>query len=70
MQELKALRQARAATAKRYSITEVAHVLGITPPTYRKLERDPSLMTVAQIQKLSDYLGCSVEDIFLPQNDN
>lgn len=70
MQGLKELRKQRATTAKRYSITEVAHVLGITPPTYRKLERDPSLMTVAQVQKLSDYLGCSVEDIFLLRKRN
>lgn len=70
MQGLKALRQSRAVSAKRYSIAEVARVLGITPPTYRKLESNPSLLTIAQAQKLSDYFGCSIEDIFLSSNDN
>lgn len=42
-----------------------AKALGISYPTYRKIERDPRRMTVLQLNKLCDFLGCRREDIFL-----
>lgn len=70
MKGLKALRQNRASHSKRYSVVEAAQVLNVSPPTYRKLERDPGSITYAQAQVLSDYLGCPIEDIFLTSKRN
>lgn len=43
----------------------MAKALGITYPTYQKIENDPKRMTVAQLNCVCKFLGCRREDIFL-----
>lgn len=43
----------------------LAKELGISYPTYRKLEMDPRRMTIIQLDTVCKFLGCSRNDIFL-----
>lgn len=61
---LRDIRLARLADARRYTADAAAKVIGVSRPTYSKIERDPSRMTVLQANTLAAYLGCSVEDLF------
>ena len=56
--------------AARYSQDEVAGKLGISRPTYAKMEKDPGLVTIDDAQKLAKMFGVSVGDIFFASNDN
>ena len=68
---LRDIRLAKLADANRYTVNAMANILGVSRPTYNKLERDPSRMTLLQAKTLADYLGCRVDDLFyLPNNDN
>lgn len=74
MQGLRAIRKARMAEARaemaKYNIDALAAAMGISRPTLTKWERDPSLITRAGAEKAAEYLGCSVDDIFLPTDRN
>lgn len=62
------IRLAKLADAKRFTVNATAKVLGVSTPTYKKIERDPSRMTVAQANALAAHLGCQVDDLFyLPE---
>lgn len=65
MQGLKNIREAKRAEAMRYSQSAVAAAIGISKPKYIRMEKDPSTITRGQADKLADYLGCDVDDIFL-----
>lgn len=43
---------------------EMAERLGISRPTYIKIENDPNAMTVNTARRICRLLGCSVEDVF------
>lgn len=73
MQEvgLREIREAKMAEAKRYTIKAAARAVGVSCPTYAKMERDPSRMTMAQAERAAELLGCDVEELFyLPDNHN
>lgn len=55
--------------AARYSQDEVAGKLGISRPTYAKMEKDPGSVTIDDAQKLAKMFGVSVGDIFFTSND-
>lgn len=48
----------------------VAAAIGVTYPTYQKYEEDVSLMRVGDLVKACTFLGCRIEDIFLPEDLN
>lgn len=55
---LKEIREARKAEAQgAYTVEGLARVLGVTVPTYRRLEEDPGRMTVEQAETLARYYG-------------
>ena len=59
------------ADAKRYTAKAVAEAVGVSCPTYAKIEKDPSRMTHAQAERAAELLGCDVEELFyLPDNHN
>lgn len=70
MKNLKKFREDLAAHARRYSVAEASRVVGVSAPTYRKLEQNPQLITYVQAERLAKYLGCSTEDIFLASKGN
>lgn len=51
--------------AARYSQDEVAGKLGISRPTYAKMEKDPGSVTIDDAVKLAKLFGVTVGDIFL-----
>lgn len=42
-----------------------AQAIGVSYTTYRKYERNPRLMTIIQLDKVCEFLGCTRNDIFL-----
>ncbi len=65
MPGLKEVRTSRAAEAKQFTVKAMADVLGVSEPTYRKLETDPDRLTFAQAKTLAKHLGCRIEDLFI-----
>lgn len=43
---------------------EIAELLGIHVQTYRKIEETPSIATIEQAKKISEYLNVSYDEIF------
>lgn len=67
---LREIREAKLAEAKRYTIKAAARAVGVSCPTYSKMERDPSRMTRAQAERAAALLGCDVEELFyLPEKE-
>lgn len=56
--------------AARYSQEEVAGKLGISRPTYAKMEKDPGSITVDDAFRLAALFGVSVGEIFFATNDS
>ena len=56
------LRQVR--RLKEKSQHDLAEMLGVHVITYRKLEKNPDLVTIGQAKKLAKYLGISYDEIF------
>ncbi|MCI6547634.1 MAG: helix-turn-helix domain-containing protein [Coriobacteriaceae bacterium] len=54
----------------RYSQEAVASYLGISRPTYAKMESDPGIVTVEDAKKLADLFEVSVADIFFGDNNS
>lgn len=50
--------------ARRYTQAEVAKAMGVSRPTYIKLERDPKRFTAEQMDRLADYFGMEPEELF------
>lgn len=48
----------------------VASHLGVSRTTYAKYEDDQEFMSVGQAKAVCSFLGCNVEDIFLPRKVN
>lgn len=68
MQGLKAIREAKLQEAKRYTQEAVARAIGVTPPTIAAYEKDPGRINRSTAEELAEYLGCTIDDIFLPCN--
>ena len=62
------LKEAR--MAARYTQEEVAGNLGISRPTYAKMEKDPGSITVYDAKRLAALFDVKVSDIFFGQNDS
>ena len=73
MQTLKSIREelrdGAMKTAARYTQEALAAELGVSVPTMKALEENPLSMSVEQLTKACEYLGCDV-DIFLRSNPN
>ena len=54
--------------AARYSQEEVAGKLGISRPTYAKMEKDQGSITVDDAFRLAALFGVSVGEIFFANN--
>ncbi len=55
----------------RYSQREVAEHLGVSRPTYIKMEQNPGTITMEDAHKLAEFFGMSVDDIvFFEPNCN
>lgn len=53
--------------SKKLTQADVATILGVSRPTYIKLESNPRLFTQEQIETLKRLLEVEYEDIFLPK---
>lgn len=62
------LREAR--KNERYTQQQAADYLGISRPTYRRMEEDPGLVTIEDAKKLAELFRVSPEDIFFGSNCN
>ena len=56
------IKQARLFAGKQQQ--EMADFLGIHVQTYRKLEKNPSIVSVEQAKKISEITGISYDQIF------
>ena len=54
----------------RYSQEAVAGILGISRPTYAKMEQSPESVTIEDAKKLAKLFCVDVADIFFGSNDN
>ncbi len=48
----------------------VANHLGVTRQTYSSYEKQQERMSIDQAKAVCAFLGCSVDDIFLPKDVN
>ena len=64
MSKLKTMREQRIADSKRFTQVECAKAIGVSKPTYCKLEEHPEQLTFEQARKLAKHFGCSTDDIF------
>ena len=62
------LREAR--RHARYSQEAVAGELGISRPTYQKMEANPGMVTIDDVKKLSELFDVPVSEIFFEDNCN
>lgn len=49
---------------ERYTQQQVADYLGVSRPTYRKMEDNPEVVTVEDAKKLSELFRVDIADIF------
>lgn len=56
------LRQWRLAREK--TIAEMAEVCGVHPNTYAAWEDDPKVISIRNAEKICDFLGLSINDLF------
>ena len=54
----------------RYSQEAVAGILGISRPTYAKMEQFPESVTIEDAKKLAELFGIDVTDIFFGCDDS
>ena len=62
------LRQARRLKDKTQE--EMANLLKVHVQTYRKIEETPSIATIEQAKKISEYLNFPYDEIFFDFNSN
>ena len=62
---LSAWRQARGLTQEK-----MAERIGVSGPTYVRMEKDPTRISIGKANKIAEVLGIAFENIiFLPNND-
>jgi DNA-binding XRE family transcriptional regulator len=54
----------------RYSQEDVAGLLGISRPTYAKMENDPGTITIDEAKVLAKLFGVTVSEIFFASNNS
>lgn len=64
------MRLVEARKQARYTQQHAADELGISRPTYAKMEKDPDSISIGDAKHLAEFFGVSVEDIFFSRNDN
>lgn len=52
------------------SMAEMAHELGVSRPTYSKIEKDPTVATVLQAKRICQLLSKNYEYIFFGKDDS
>lgn len=65
---MKTLKEAR--EEKGIKQIAVAEHLGISRQTYSAYEQNPKDMSVRQAQAVCAFIGCNMDDIFLPKDVN
>lgn len=63
MQSLQEIRE-----SKGIKLNSVAQHIGVSRQTYRKYEKNPGSMTIDQALSVCNFIGCSVDEIFLSCN--
>lgn len=58
------MRLIEARKKERYTQQQVADFLGVSRMTYRKMERNPDLMTIDDAKRLSELFRVDPQDIF------
>lgn len=66
---LRQIRKVRASEEKRYTIEAISSAIGVSPTTYWRFEKDPKKIPGGVAEKLADYLGCDVSDVFYLPNE-
>lgn len=54
----------------RFSQEDVAVHLGISRPTYGRMERNPETITIEDAKKLAELFGVKVDDLFFSKDCN
>ena len=54
----------------RYSQRAAAEELGISIPTYRKLEENPDVMSMGMARRVADLYGVPVRELFFFESDD
>lgn len=54
--------------SKGVKLISVAEHLGVTRQTYSNYEENQDSMSIGQARAVCEFLGCSIDDIFLPTN--
>lgn len=52
----------------RYTQEQAAERLGMSRPTYSKIEKKPDVASIEDAKKIAALFGVSVEDIFFGEN--
>ena len=52
----------------RYTQEQAAERLGMSRPTYSKIEKNPDVASIEDAKKIASLFGVSVEDIFFGEN--
>lgn len=64
------MRLIEARKKERYTQQQVADYLGVSRPTYRKMEENPETVTVEDAKKLSRLFRVDIAEIFFGKNCN
>ena len=55
---------------KGYTVVEMAEKMGVTERTMYNWERHPEDLTLGKALNICTHLGCTLDDIFLPESVN
>lgn len=61
---LRDVRERRKGEAVKFTLQEMADLLGVSLNTYRSYEANPSRLTYEQAVALADRLGCDPKELF------
>ena len=61
---------AEARKKERYSQQQVADLLGVSRPTYARMEQNPGDVSVEDAKKLAEIFKVDIRDIFFSNNDS
>ena len=54
--------------AQRYTMADVASYLGVSTPTYSRMEKYPEVITISDAKKLAELFRVDVNEIFFAEN--
>lgn len=55
---------------ERYSQQQVAALLGVSRPTYARMEQNPGDVSIEDAKRLAEIFKVDVRDIFFSRNDS